>query len=521
MNEVTLAPEAPVATAASIRPITIAVTAIGGQGGGVLADWIVELSGENGYLAQYTSVPGVAQRTGSTVYYLELFPLDALPEGSGPPIMALMPAAGDVDVVISSELMEAGRAMMRGFVTPDRTTLIASSHRIYGILEKSALGDGTANPDAIRDAARTQARQFIEFDMAALADDTGSVISSVLFGALAGSGVLPFDRAQYEAVIRHAGRAVQTNLAGFAAGFEGALQARAPGDHAPVKVEDPDAQVLRGKATTAQGKALVERIIADFPKPAHVLLYEGAKRCADYQDQRYAQDYLDRMAGIARLDAANGGAEQGWQLTVEAARFLALWMSYEDVIRVADLKTRGSRFARVREEVRAAEGQLVYMTEFMHPRFQEVCETMPAGIGGWMAGQSWLERMTAPLFASGRFISTAKLRGFLLLSLLAALRPIRRTTLRYRHEMGRLQDWLDRIVGRLPASYSFAVELVKCQRLIKGYSDTHARGLANFGRVMDAVDQYPGMTAKQLADLRAAALADEHGHKLTAAIAAL
>ena len=50
------------------RPITIAILAMGGEGGGVLADWIIDLAENNHYLAQLTSVPGVAQRTGATIY---------------------------------------------------------------------------------------------------------------------------------------------------------------------------------------------------------------------------------------------------------------------------------------------------------------------------------------------------------------------------------------------------------------------------------------------------------------------
>ena len=58
----------------ALQPIKIAILAMGGEGGGVLADWIVNLGEENGYFAQTTSVPGVAQRTGATIYYVELFP---------------------------------------------------------------------------------------------------------------------------------------------------------------------------------------------------------------------------------------------------------------------------------------------------------------------------------------------------------------------------------------------------------------------------------------------------------------
>ena len=115
---------------------------MGGEGGGVLADWIVDLGEHNGYLAQTTSVPGVAQRTGATIYYVELYPQKQAEQDGGTPVLALMPLPGDVDVVLASELMEAGRAVQRGLVTPDRTTLIASTHRVYAISEKSAMGDG-------------------------------------------------------------------------------------------------------------------------------------------------------------------------------------------------------------------------------------------------------------------------------------------------------------------------------------------------------------------------------------------
>ena len=95
------------------RAISIAILAMGGEGGGVLADWIVDLAEHSGYCAQTTSVPGVAQRTGATIYYVEIFP-DALVKTSGKePVLALMPVPGEVDIVIASELMEAGRAVQR------------------------------------------------------------------------------------------------------------------------------------------------------------------------------------------------------------------------------------------------------------------------------------------------------------------------------------------------------------------------------------------------------------------------
>src|SRR5215470_11233691 len=142
------------------KPIKLTIAALGGQGGGVLADWLIEIAEADGYIAQSTSVPGVAQRTGATIYYLEFFPR-ALAERAGrEPIMALMPVPGDVDCVIASELVEAGRAIQRGLVTSDRTTLITSSHRSYAIAEKSAMGDGAADSPGLLTLVRSSAKRL-------------------------------------------------------------------------------------------------------------------------------------------------------------------------------------------------------------------------------------------------------------------------------------------------------------------------------------------------------------------------
>src|SRR5260370_40522105 len=208
------------AQVAEVRPITIAVVALGGEGGGVLADWIVDLAQHGGYLAQATSVPGVAQRTGATVYYAELFP-KAQADGREP-VLALMPVPGDVDVVLASELMEAARAVERGFVTPDKTLLIASTHRVFAMTEKIALADGREDAAALLAACRDAARELVAFDMAALADATGSVLSAGRFGALAGSDAPPFPPTAFRARTPRGQAGVNANPAAFAAGFEAA-----------------------------------------------------------------------------------------------------------------------------------------------------------------------------------------------------------------------------------------------------------------------------------------------------------
>ncbi|CAB3801736.1 hypothetical protein LMG28688_05428 [Paraburkholderia caffeinitolerans] len=493
------------------QPIKIAILAMGGEGGGVLADWIVDLGEHNGYYAQTTSVPGVAQRTGATIYYVELFARDEIEARE--PILALMPLPGDVDVVLASELMEAGRAVQRGLVTPERTTLVASTHRVYSIAEKTAMGDGRVDDRALIAHAGEASKRFVRFDMAQAAEASGSVISAVLFGALAGTGVLPFSRRQFEETIERGGVGVKPSLRAFDLGH-----ARAGADEAADGAKDEVQHKAQQPAPAPRDPAvarLLERVRAELPAEAQSFAIEGVRRLIDYQDPDYAALYLDRLAKLrGKL------ADAPVILLRETARHLALWMSYEDTIRVADLKTRASRFERVRGEVRAQPDQLLAINEFMHPRIEEICETLPAGIGRWLARPHAVHRLVERHTKAGRVIKTSSLRGYLVLHAVARLRGMRRRTLRYELETARIEAWLQQIVQSAQHNPALAVEVAQCQRLVKGYSDTHARGLANYQTLMGAVVHAGARLAPAtLRELRDAALADEHGHKLRAALA--
>lgn len=473
--------------------INIAILALGGQGGGVLTQWVARLGGQKGYRSQATSIPGVAQRTGATIYYVELIPW----QSSDPePILALMPAKGDVDVVLAFELMEAGRAMIRGFVSPDRTTLIASTHRVYALAEKSVRGNGIANSDTVFSAAERRAKRCIAFDMSAVAEKTGCAISAVVFGALAGSGVLPFVAADYIEAIRTDGKSVDANLAGFHAGFAGS---RNPGRGQSRKSAPVPAP------TTDSGRALEARIVNELPSSSYNMAVEGVRRLVDYQDYAYAHLYLDRLAQLRVADSERAS----WKLTDEAARYLALWMAYDDTIRVADLKVRDTRFQRVRKEVGARNGQLISVTEFMHPRFRELCDTLPRVAGEWLLHSPLAARLLQRFFAKGRFIETTSLFGFLTLSFLASLRRWRRSTLRYADQQLLITSWLELARAAAATDVEAAVEIIRCQRLIKGYGETYDNGLATFNRVVAAYREMkdaPG-TAAKIRNLREAALA--------------
>jgi indolepyruvate ferredoxin oxidoreductase beta subunit len=485
------------------RPITVLIAALGGEGGGVLADWIIAAATARDYPVQSTSIPGVAQRTGATTYYVEIFPAKITELGGKRPVMTLTPAPSYVDVMVASELLEAGRAMQNGFVTSDRTTLIASTHRVYTVAEKMQMGDGRFDSEVVLKAAQTLAKRAILFDMQAQANAAGTVISAVMFGALAGSGTLPLSRADCEAAIRGGGKGAEASLKGFAAGFDAAAGGPASAGDAGKKIPGKRASV-----------APAERVRQTFPAETRAILGEGAARCADFQDRGYAKLYLDRLEPVVNLDRAM----DGYKLTVETGRFLALWMCYEDVIRVADLKTRRSRFERVREEVQAKPREPLHVTEFLKPGVDELTAVLPRLFARPLRRMAEASGLANKLNV-GMYVKTTSVTGFLLMRCLAWLRPLRPFTSRWHEEQALIDRWLGVIAAAAKRDSNLALEIALCGRLIKGYGETHKRGKGNFLRILDTLVEggaVPDDRARieAIRKAREAALADPEGRKL-------
>ncbi len=485
------------------RPITILIAALGGEGGGVLAEWLVAAATEQNYPVQSTSIPGVAQRTGATTYYVEIYPVTVERLAGRRPVLALTPSPGNIDVMVASEFVEAGRAMQNGYVSPDRTTLIASTHRVYATVEKMAMGDGRFDTDRLRAAADALTKRAVLFDMADLARESGTVINAVLFGAMAGAGALPLTRAACEGAIRAHGKGAEASLRGFAAGYAHASGTLAPGVREAGKL-------WRGQP--------VERVRREFPPATHRIVEEGVARLVDYQDQRYAECYLDRLAPVCNAERDAGGGPSGYRVTNETARYLALWMSYEDLIRVADLKSRRSRFDRVRAEVKAQPHEPVHIVEFLKPGIEEFASVLPPAVARRVS--AWAAHR-GKSYNVGLHVKTTSVSGYLILRALAALRPLRRRTARFADEQQLIERWLAAVRTSGTRDLALAAEVAQLGRLIKGYGDTHRRGRGNFLRIMDTLaDTAPGdadsvgARTRAIRDAREAALADPEGRKL-------
>ncbi|HXT09243.1 MAG TPA: indolepyruvate oxidoreductase subunit beta family protein [Roseiarcus sp.] len=491
---------------AAARRISIAILAMGGQGGGVLADWIVALAEAQGWAAQSTSVPGVAQRTGATIYYIEIAPS----RHGAEPVFALMPTPGDVDIVMASELMEAGRSVLRGLVTPERTTLIASTHRAFAVSEKVTPGDGVGDPAVVSIATEFAAKRVIAFDMEALAKAQGSVISAAMFGALAATGGLPFERAAFEAAIRAGGTGVEASLRAFAGAFaEASDQPIQPVRRFP----DKRFALLPETSGHPELDCLTQRVRSTFPPQARPMLLAGLRRVVDYLDPAYGLEYLDRVGMLFDLDRSHGGEAKGFAFTCAAAKYVAVAMAYDDVARVADLKIRESRQSRVRGEVGASADAIVMTTEYFHPRADELCGALPKRWGEWIENRPAAFKTLDRIVNRGRRVRVNTISGYLMLAFVAAQGRRRRGSLRHAREAAHREAWLAIAARGLESRYEFGVEVLACRRLVKGYSDTHARGLSKFDRVMSAT---PALAARDdgalwLDRLKRAALLDEDG----------
>jgi indolepyruvate ferredoxin oxidoreductase beta subunit len=476
---------------------------MGGEGGGVLTGWIVDAARKQGLAVQATSVPGVAQRTGGTTYYIEMAPRAA--DGRSP-VFALTPVPGQVDVVLASELVEGARAARLGLATPDRTTAISSTHRVFLMPEKMAMGDGRLDETALRRTIEARAARAMFLDMDALAQSAGVPISPVLAGALAGSGVLPIDRRHFEAAIRDGGIAVERNLAAFEAACK--------------RVGEQPREIQREERSVrdfimASGGA--ERSdVAGFPEEARNVVALGIDRLRDYQDEEYARLFVRRLEPFRPFDPA---------LLEAVARHLAVRMSYEDVIRVAQHKARAQRFERIANEL-GSKNEPYEVQDFFKPGVREIADILPPRLARRIL--SWAERN--PRLGRthvGMKVKTTTITGYLRVWTLAQLKGWRRRTFRYEAEQSAIDAWLGLVRQAADRGATpLAREIAELARLIKGYGDTHERGQASYAKIVEAVVA-PALGSTPVAEraaeavrtAREAALADPEGESLARVLA--
>jgi indolepyruvate ferredoxin oxidoreductase, beta subunit len=468
----------------------ILILALGGEGGGTLTEWVVEAGLASGWSIQATSIPGVAQRTGATSYYIECVP-QVLPTGTAVPPMCLAPLAGDLDLILSSELLETARAVERGFSDLQRTAIVSSTTRALTVGERTAMGDGRLKSEPLIASLQASGKSLALFDMSELARREGTIVSAVMFGALVASGVLPLSRKICEAVISEGSSSARSlaSIRGFNAGFDATLSS----------------------ATSAADGA--QSPPSTKPSSVEQVLALGMKRLTDFQDKAYADKYRTLVEQFIAHDQKPFAASQ------EAARTLALWMAYEDVIRVADLKSRRSRFEQIRRDYKAKDTEPVIVRDFLKPGVEEIAAILPPALATRL--NAWAKKRNLHTFGEGVQMATSSISGLLVMRLLANLKFLRRRSSRFLSEQALIARWVEAMNCALALNSNLALAVAQMPRLIKGYSDTFARGRGNFVRMMDTLVE-PGLQngvppenlSQSIQGALAAALANPDGTEL-------
>jgi len=493
----------------------ILICALGGEGGGVLAEWLVDTARAHGHSVQSTSIPGVAQRTGATTYYIEVHPQPDAALAGRRPVFSLSPVPGELDLIVSSELLETVRQLGNGMARAARTHVISSRSRTLTTAEKMQLGDGRASTATLMQVVRDHSREAQLLDMAELAQRSATLMSAVLFGAVAASGALPFEREAYRRTIRDAGTGVEASLRGFDAAYDAVIALRA-GRAAP-----QDAPTAPAVASARPSAAPLSAMLAAFPPATHELIALGHARVLEYQDDAYARLYLERLQRVLAAErAGDPPASNGHATTRETARHLALWMAYDDIVRVAELKCRGARVARVRDEVKAGDADLVRLFDHFKPGVPEFAALLPRALADRLI--RWDRRRVAQgraPFALALKVPTHTLSGWLMLRSLAALKGLRVRGTRHAAEQSMIERWLVAVEFGAREHPALGRELAECGRLIKGYGATNDRGKENLLHVVDHLARVArfddaAQRAGAIAAARQAALADDAGKAL-------
>ena len=440
------------------KTISILITALGGEGGGTLMNWILECARSQKLFVQGTSVPGVAQRTGSTSYYIEI--CDKNFDNEKEPVLSLFPKPGRVDIVIASELLEAARVLERGYVNPDSTTLITSSSRIFTNLEKSHLSDGRFDQEKILNTCKKMSKNFICLDLNTMASDHSTIVSATMFGALAGSGVLPWKKSICENIFQD-NIFGKNSLSGFNFAYE------------QVKVTSINSTINKKNINN-------EPLSSEFLNIINI----GKERCADFQNSKYSEVFLSRVERI--LSIINQEDPEVLAVAENIVRRLALWMTYEDIPRVAQLKIKPDRFKKIKKEVNIKSNQILLIQDIFKPGINEIAAMLPARIGKWFIKNKKI-MSHLPFIGKGMKINSLTISGFIILKFLSSFRHIRPVSLRYNEEQKNIDIWINNLILSLNKSISFSEGLADMPQLLKGYGDTWDRGIKKYNKINDVL----------------------------------
>ncbi len=487
--------------------IKILIPAVGGQGGGVLTEWLVQLFLIEGFEVQGVGLPGLSQRGGSTIYYLESY--SKVEPDAKPIIFSQYPLPGDIDIILAQEFLELGRVLELGYGS-DKTTIVSSTHRIYSTLEKMPLSSGIYSDENLHKLANAFSSRFVGLDALALAKERGMdelAINAILLGALGASEALPIAEASFLKAISQVGVAVENNIKAFRIGWDYIRSNKFK--ISLVKSETDWDELKREKLARVDPNkreglfSLLLKVENDYPERLREILSEAVYRLTDYQDVSYAERYLETLANIYQIDNSTGS--DSYLLTESFAKNLALWMSYEDGIRVAELKINPERFRRIQKEMQLRDDQVFHVIDYLNPDAEEIYGLLPNFFvspivkltDNRLFKKIWSDRSKITFAQSP---TTSSFFGSLRLWLLTKLKKLRPYSYRFKKEHSYIAKYTGYVEKYSKTDYALGCLVAKSGSIVKGYGKVRRRTLDSFKRYLEKIIDPIADSEKKIGD---------------------
>lgn len=243
-----------------------------------------------------------------------------------------------------------------------------------------------------------------------------------------------------------------------------------------------------------------------LPEPVMAQASEAIHLLIDYQGPGYARLYVDRLQRFVGKQGVDD------KMLGEIARLMAVRMSYEDPIRIAQLKLA---------EPAGRPGGSVDVRKF---HLDELIGALPAVIAEYVIDAldwaGWAHKRVSIRF------STKSRFGIRRLKMEAGLRRWRLFSLRYTKERTWVERWLHMIDRSLTKQPQAAPAMIHTATMIVGYGDVYRQGMADWNAIIDGLAKptFDGVLplsdlAGALAEARDAALPDSRQSALKRKIA--
>ncbi|HSE83627.1 MAG TPA: DUF6537 domain-containing protein [Thermodesulfobacteriota bacterium] len=431
----------------------ILIPSVGGLGVGVFVEWLSAAAILEGLQPNVLNLPGVSQRAGRTLSYIEI--------SSGDTLFSPFPEKGKLDLIISQDFLELLQILKEGY-GGENCNVIGTTYRYYTTHEKLSLKKDVYTYQNFRNLIEANSRDHIMVDIHKMG--IADFSNAHLLGLLCASGYLPqLRREGYEEAIRKVGIDPERNLKDFAFGYELLEKARECRDGI-----NPVSTVNRVSLPDGYIKESIEKLESAYGEGVRDIVAEAVRQLIEYQDTKYAELYISRVNDLhSYLNETIGEAKRCDELIKEFGRVLAVRMAYEDVIRVAEKKTSRERFERIKQLYRIQEGDVFWVKDFFSPELDELYGILPNSLGGALDNLlskrkiSWKTEM-----------HTNHISGFLLLKTMSKLRFLRRHSFRYRKENSLIERYIEHVKRCLAHGLDFAVLAAKGGTIVRGYGDT-------------------------------------------------